>query len=188
MQVSRVRAVVEIGLTIALSAVLGLLTIVRMPQGGSYSLEMLPIFVLALMRGPAIGVTAGALYGVVDYVLEPFYVHPVQVLLDYPVAFGLLGLAGLFAARWHTLMAEGRTGAGLARAVVPGVALGALGRYLAHVLSGLVFFASYAPENQSALVYSAVYNVFVLASAVVCSIVLVSVLPPLEGLLVSRRR
>lgn len=187
MPASRVRTIVEIGLTIALSAVLGLITLAQLPQGGSYSLVMLPLFVLALLRGPAVGLTAGALYGIVDYMIEPFYVHPVQVMLDYPIAYAAVGLAGIFAARWHSLMREGRTGAALATAALPGVALGALARYAAHVISGLVFFASYAPESQSALVYSALYNSFVLASAAVSAVVLVSLLPPLEGLIARTR-
>lgn len=188
MPASRVRTIVEIGLTIALSAVLGLIAVVQLPQGGSYSLVMLPIFVLALLRGPAIGISAGALYGIVDYMLKPYYFHPLQVVLDYPIAFAAVGLAGLFAARWHAMMAEHRTGAAISTALLPGVALGALGRYAAHVLSGLVFFASYAPENQSPLVYSALYNSFVLVSAVVSAIVLISILPPLENLVGARRR
>lgn len=188
MPASRVRTMVEIGLTIALSAVLGLLTLGELPQGGSYSLVMLPLFVLALLRGPGVGIAAGALYGLVDYMLKPFYFHPLQVLLDYPIAFAAVGLAGLFAARWHELMSEGRTGAALWQAALPGLAVGTLGRYAAHVLSGLVFFASYAPQNQSALVYSALYNSFVLASAVVSAIVLVSILPPLERLVAGAPR
>lgn len=186
MHVSRVRTIVEIGLTIALSAVLGLFVIARLPQGGSFSLEMLPIFVLALLRGPRAGVIAGSLYGVVDYVLEPFYVHPVQVLLDYPIAFGAVGLAGIFALRWQRLASEGRTGAAVWTAILPGVALGAAARYVAHVVSGLVFFASYAPQNQSALVYSAAYNSFVLVSALLCAAVAMSVLPPLLSFARSR--
>lgn len=189
MSVSRIRTAVEIGLTIALSAVLSLIAIWEMPQGGSVSFVMLPLFVLALLRGPVIGLVAGGLYGVVDFMLKPFFFHPVQVALDYPIAYAACGLAGLFAARW---MAEARTG-NIARAlwtgVVPGIALGALGRYVAHVVSGLVFFSSYAVEaGQAPLVYSAAYNSFVLVSAVGCAVLAFPVLPPLQRLYGSQSR
>lgn len=185
MKASRVRLAAEIGLTIALSAVLGLLVVWQMPQGGSISLVMLPLFVLALLRGPAVGMAAGALYGVVDFMIKPYFFHPVQVVLDYPVAFAACGLAGLFAATWDRLAGEGRYGAAFAAATVPGIALGALGRYAAHVVSGLVFFASYAQEaGQAPLVYSAAYNSFVLVSGVVSLLIASAVLPPLHRTLV----
>lgn len=181
MKPSRVRIAAEVGLTIALSAVLGVLTVWQMPQGGSVSLVMLPIFVLALVRGPAAGLTAGVLYGVVDFMLKPYFFHPVQVLLDYPLAFAACGLAGVFAAAWRARCAEGRLGAAVWQAAVPGIALGALGRYAAHVVSGLVFFASYAEEaGQAPLVYSAAYNSFVLVSAALCIPLAVAVLVALQ--------
>lgn len=187
MKPSRTRIAAEIGLTIALSAVLGLLTIWQMPQGGSVSLVMLPLFVLALLRGPAVGLSAGALYGVVDFMIKPYLFHPAQALLDYPVAFAAVGFAGVFASAWASLAAEGRYGAAFVRATVPAIALGALGRYVAHVLSGLVFFASYAEEaGQAPLVYSAAYNSFVFVSALLCAIIAAAVLPALHLTLARR--
>ena len=73
------------------------------------------------------------------------------------------------------------------RGAVPGIALGALGRYAAHVVSGLVFFASYAEEaGQAPLIYSAIYNSFVLLSAVLCAIIAAAVLPALHRTLARR--
>lgn len=181
MKVSRVRIAAEVGLTVALSAVLGMLTVWQMPQGGSVSFVMLPLFVLALLRGPRVGLAAGALYGMVDFMLKPYVFHPVQVLLDYPVAFAACGLAGFMAVRLRTLSRDRRWGAALWTAIVPGVALGAVGRYLAHVVSGLVFFSSYAVEaGQAPLVYSLVYNAFVLVSAGASAVVASAVLPALR--------
>jgi thiamine transporter len=144
---------------------------------------MLPLFVLALLRGSAVGLITGALYGVVDFLIKPFFFHPVQVVLDYPLAFAACGLAGLFAARWARLSAEGQTARALWSSVLPAITFGALARYVCHVLSGLVFFSSYAVEaGQAPLVYSAVYNSFVMVSAVGCAIVAFGVLPPLQRL------
>lgn len=181
MQVSRVRLMVEIALTVALSAVLGLVSLWEMPQGGSVSLVMLPLFVLALLRGPGVGLAAGALYGIVDLIIKPYVFQPVQVVLDYPLAFAACGLAGIFAARFAKLLTEGRITAALSTAALPGIAVGALGRYVAHVVSGLVFFSSYAVEaGQAPLVYSLAYNSFVLVSAVAAAVIAVPLLPTLQ--------
>lgn len=163
----RTRLVVEGGLVIALSVVLSLITIWQMPQGGSVSLAMLPVLVYAFRRGLGPGLAAGALYGVTDALLKPFVVHPVQFVLDYPVAFGALGLAGLFSALWARNARAGRVGHGTVVALVPGVLLAALGRYAAHVLSGVVYFGEYAGDRP-VLAYSLAYNSFVLVSAAAC--------------------
>jgi thiamine transporter len=188
MNPSRVRIAAEIGLTIALAAVLQLIAVWQLPQGGSYSLTMAPLFVIALLRGPSAGLTAGALYGVIDFLIKPYPpLHPAQWILDYPLAYALVGLAGYASLRWQRQSAEGRGASAFWTAIVPGVALGALGRYLSHVASGLVFFSSYAIEaGQAPLFYSLAYNSFVLVSAAACAAVLAAVMPQLHRL-VSRQ-
>ncbi len=175
---TRTRLIVEIALTIALSVVLGLLKIWEMPYGGSISLEMLPILVLALRRGWRIGVAAGALYGVVALMFGGIVVHPVQFLLDYPVPFALAGLAGLMTPLVRRGAREGRTGW---QWVVAGVALGASLRFLSHWVSGLVFFGQYAAPGQPAWLYSLLYNGFYLVpAALICAVAAVLLLPVLE--------
>ncbi len=132
-----------------------------LPQGGSINLGMVPIFWLALRRGPKIGIFAGAVLGVVDLAIEPFVVHPIQFLLDYPLAFACLGLAGLF----RRFSSAGP---------VIGVAVGGTGRFLCHFTSGLVYFANYAPEGMSPIVYSIVYNgTYMIPSIIICAVTIV---------------
>ena len=140
-----IRTIAEIGIMVALAAVLSLLPIFTMPNGGKVSLSMVPILFLAFYRGPTVGILAGVVFGFVDYPLEPFFVHPAQVLLDYPLAFGLVGVAGFFGKDSFIKVAAGTITGGLAR-------------FAAHLLSGVIFFASYAPEGQSVWLYSAIYN------------------------------
>ena len=91
-----VQALAEIGVAIALAAVLGQVRLFVMPQGGSVSLEMLPIIFIAVRRGVVPGLVAGVLYGLLQLVLPgAFIYHPAQVALDYPLAFGALAVAGL---------------------------------------------------------------------------------------------
>ena len=127
----------------ALAVVLNLLKPVQLPFGGSVSLVMLPIFVIALRRGLIVGVLTGALYGVADAQLDPYVVHPIQYLLDYPVAYALVGLAGLGRTLWVKAIGQSRMQKAIWTVVLPSITVGALGRYAAHVVSGFIFFGEY---------------------------------------------
>jgi thiamine transporter len=132
-----------------------------LPQGGSINLGMVPIFWLALRRGPKIGIFAGAVLGVVDLAIEPFVVHPIQFVLDYPLAFACLGLAGFF-------RKFSRVGPAI------GVAVGGAGRFLCHFTSGVVYFPNYAPAGMSPIVYSIVYNgTYMVPSIIICAATIV---------------
>lgn len=156
---------VEIAIAIALVAVLSNIRVYKLPQGGSITAgSLVPIFYIALRWGGRAGILAGVLAGVVNYILEPFFVHPAQVLLDYPIAFGALGVAGF-----------------LPRNPVLGIVLGGAGRFLAHFVSGIIFFASYAPQGTSPVVYSAVYNgSYMLPETVISIVVTLLVLRAME--------
>lgn len=186
----RVRVVVEIGLSVALASVLAMIRVWQMPQGGTISLSMLPIIVLALLRGTGPGVAAGVIFGIVDFFIpgEGFIVSPIQYLLDYPIAFGVLGLAGIFAPAW--LAAERRRAwtDGIFTAVLPGTALAVFARYGVHVLSGIIYFGANAPEGQPVWLYSALYNSFALVAGVVTFVVAAIVMPALSRALGPRDR
>jgi len=145
---------------VALSTVLYFTRIFTFPEGGSVTFgSMTPLLLLSLRRGARIGVTAGIVYGLVILYLEPFIYNPVQVLLDYPIAFGALGMAGL-----------------LRNKPIAGSGLGIFGRFVAHFLSGVVFFASFAPQGESPVLYSAVYNASYLVPEFFISSVIIYVL------------
>lgn len=182
MQSQRTRIIVEIALTVALSSVLSLLA-VRLPiniAGGTISFAMLPIMVLALRRGPVAGVIAGALFGFVDLAVEPYIVTPVQVVLDYPLAFAAVGLTGIGAPFVRRIM---HTKPLIASDVaIPFMIAGAAARLASHYVSGIVFFRQNALDlGKSPLVYSLTYNLsYLLPSAVICIVAAVIVLPVLE--------
>lgn len=159
MQNVKVQTLVEVSLAAAVALVLSLLPVWRMPQGGSVSLAMIPIFVIALRRGTKAGFVAGGLLGVLKLLFGAFMLHPVQVILDYPLPFALLGLAGLFPAKPFL-----------------GIILGSCGRFVSHVLAGVVFFAAYAPEGVSPLVYSLTYNASYLVFEVILALVVIRLL------------
>jgi thiamine transporter len=181
MRSQRVLTLVEIALTIALSAVLSLVA-ARLPiniAGGTISFAMLPILVLSLRRGLLAGVIAGVGFGVIDYFIEPFFVAYAQVALDYGVAFAAVGLAGLGSGAYRHAVQASRNGFLVA---VPYVVLGGLGRFVAAWLSGVIFFGSNAPAGQPVWIYSIVYNLsYIVPSIVLCIIGASLVLPALEA-------
>lgn len=148
----------EIIIFVAMAGALALIShsFFSLPEGGSINLGMLPIFWLALRRGPKIGIFAGAVLGVVDLTIEPFVVHPIQFILDYPLAFACLGLAGFFR-KFSTV------------GPVLGVVAGGSVRFLCHFTSGVIYFPMYAPAGMNVILYSAIYNgTYMIPSIIIC--------------------
>ncbi len=140
--ISKTQILAEIAIFTALGTVLSIIAVIHLPNGGSITLgSMVPMLWLAMRRGPKVGIFAGVVYGFVQLAILPQVFYPTQVLLDYPLAFGCLGLAGLFKKR-----------------PIIGVTFAVMGRFFMHVISGAIFFAEFAPAGMSPWVYSIIYN------------------------------
>jgi thiamine transporter len=136
------RTLAEIPIIVALSLVLNFIKVFQMPQGGSITLgSMVPVLLISLRRGPKVGVFTGVVFGFAQMFLDGWFYSPVGMFLDYPLAFGALGLAGIF--KGTPLL---------------GVVVSLTTRFLSHFLSGVIFFYMYAPPGMDPMVYSAVYN------------------------------
>ena len=98
------------------------------------------------------GLFAGVIYGILQFIQSPQVYQPMQVLLDYPIAFGAIGLAGLFA-NSSTIKSP------LLKFVL-GATLAVTLRYIAHFLSGYYVFSSWAWPGYGAFAYSAIYNLY----------------------------
>lgn len=148
------KALAYAGVCVAMSFALSYIKLWEMPQGGSITLmSLLPVMIYAYMFGTKKGVFAGFVYGVLQAVQDPWLIHPAQFLLDYPIAFSAVGLAGLFG----NLKAFKK---------MPQVSftLGAIAasafRFISHVLSGVFAFEAYA-KGKNVWIYSMGYNSFV---------------------------
>jgi thiamine transporter len=151
----------QVGLALALSLALDMFKIFRMPQGGSITLgSMVPILLISFFYGPELGLLTGFLYGIIDLLLDPYILHPIQVLFDYPLPFMALGLAGYF---------KNKKLLGTTAAIFV--------RFLFHFVSGFVFFAEYAQWGLSPVVYSLVYNGSFLAVEGAVCLIIIAVLP-----------
>ena len=164
-----VKMLVEGGLCIALAFVLGYIKLFSMPQGGSVTAgEMIPIIIFALRHGSLPGIIVGALYGLVQMLFGGSIFHPIQAILDYPVAFGVLGLAGIFLAEFEKNKSI--------KPVLAGASLGIVLRMIAHTLTGAIFFASYAPEGQNPWIYSIIYNASYLVVEFIITVIIIYLL------------
>ncbi|MFL0197142.1 energy-coupled thiamine transporter ThiT [Clostridium sp. WILCCON 0269] len=153
--------ITQIGIALALAAILQIFKIYHLPQGGSITLgSMIPILLMALLYGPEVGFITGFLYGIITLILDPYILHPVQVIFDYPLPFMALGIAGYFRDR-----------------KIIGTLLALLGRFICHFISGVIFFGSFAPKGMSPAVYSLMVNgIFMSIEGAIC-IAIMSVLP-----------
>ena len=169
------RALVEGALMVAAAEALGYLKLWHMPEGGSVSLMMLPIVLYALRWGTRSGLLAGCALGVIDFLLGGGIVIGWQSILgDYVIACTLIGLAGV---------GRGRGTAG----VIYGSILGCLGRYAAVWVTGATLWGEYMYDiyglpMTNEWVYSALYNLPVLVSGALTTLVAVALIKPMERL------
>ena len=152
----------RIGIALALACVLQILRIYQFPMGGSVTLGgMVPLLLIAFTYGPEVGFLTGFLYGLLNLFMDPYFVHPVQILFDYPLPSLAIGLAGYFKNRR-----------------LLGTSVAFIAKFICHFISGVVFFGSYGAEfGMGPALYSlAVNGPMVAADAIIC-LVIIAVLP-----------
>lgn len=159
---NKTKVLVVSAMLIALAMVTSMLKVASLPFGGSVTLfSMLFICLIGYFYGARVGVLAGVAYGILQFVIEPYVFVPVQVLLDYPLAFGALGLSGIFAKSKHGL--------------IKGYILGVFGRYIFHAVSGYVFFKEYVPEGMNDILYTISYNLTYILPELILTVILICI-------------
>jgi len=154
-----VKALAYSGLAIALATILSNFTLFQLPQGGSVTpFSMMFIVLIGYWFGPFEGILAGVTYGLLQLALGGYVVHPAQLLLDYPLAFGALGFSGFFKKGSYSL--------------IYGYIAGVMGRFVCSFLSGWIFFGSYAWEGFDPITYSILYNLSYIGIEMVLTILL----------------
>ena len=147
-------------MAMALAYVTSMIKLLHMPMGGSISLfSMLFITLIGYWYGLKTGLTAAIAYGLLQMVIDPYIISVPQLLCDYVLAFGALGLSGIF----HN--AKG--------GLIKGYIVGVIGRFVFAFLSGFIFFGDYAPEGMNPAIYSFLYNgAYIFAEAALTIVVL----------------
>ncbi len=169
------RALVEGALMVAAAEALGYIKLWHMPEGGSVSLMMLPIVLYALRWGTRNGLLAGCALGIIDFMLGGGIAIGWQSILgDYVIACTLIGLAGV----GHKKGVPG---------VILGSIVGCLGRYAAVWVTGATLWGEYMYDiyglpMTNEWVYSALYNLPVLVSGVLTTVIAVLLWKPMQRL------
>ena len=161
---------------IVFSALSGILYTMRpfsLPYGGTVTLgSMIPVMWLSMRRGIRVGVISGLIFGVLALIIDMLLVgaaniivSSVQVFLEYPLAFGVLGLTGIFR----------RKSIGF---VVVGAGIGVFLRFLLHYLVGVYIWVSVYefPAEWGLYLWPAVYNGSFLIVEFIISAILLAVL------------
>lgn len=159
------RQLVFSAVAMALATVTSMLKVFELPMGGSVTLlSMLFIVLIGYWYGPKAGLMTGFAYGLLQFVLDPVFYTVPQMIVDYPLAFGALGVSGFFFQKKHGLQI--------------GYVAGIIARFIFAWLSGVLFFASYAEgSGMSAPVYSMAYNGSYIFTEGIITLILIS-LPP----------
>lgn len=158
------RSLAYAGICVAMSFALSYIKLWDMPSGGSVTLvSLLPLAIYAYIFGAKKGVFVGFVYGVLQAVQDPWIIHPAQFLLDYPIAFSAVGLAGLFRKVSKTEKLP------WLKFILGGLITGTL-RFICHVFSGVFAFSANA-GTQNVWLFSLGYNAYVFVDiALVCAV------------------
>lgn len=164
------KQIVFSAMAIALATVISVaIKLPSLPNGGSVTLfSMLIICLIGYWYGPKVSLIAAFAYGVLQFIVGPYVVHPLQVILDYPLAFGALGLSGFFRDSKHGL--------------IKGYLAGSMSRLLMHCISGVIFYTTYVGDltgNIAAIWAGILYNMSYIIPEVILTMVLLA-LPPVR--------
>ncbi len=164
------KQIVFSAMAIALATVISVaIKLPSLPNGGSVTLfSMLVICLIGYWYGPKVSLIAAIAYGILQFITGPYVVHPLQVVLDYPLAFGALGLSGFFSNSKNGL--------------IKGFLAGSMGRLVVHCISGIIFYTTYVGDvigNIAAIWAGILYNMSYIIPEVILTLVLLA-LPPVR--------
>ena len=164
------KQIVFSAMAIALATVISVvIKLPSLPNGGSVTLfSMLIICLIGYWYGPKVSIIAALAYGILQFITGPYVVHPLQVALDYPLAFGALGFSGFFMNSKNGL--------------IKGFIAGSMGRLFMHCISGIIFYTTYVGDltsNVTAIWAGILYNMSYIMPEVFLTLLLLA-LPPVR--------
>ncbi|WP_342716095.1 energy-coupled thiamine transporter ThiT [Bacillus paramycoides] len=179
MRNTNLQAMIESAILAAFALVIDILPLsIKLPTGGSISFAMIPIFIIAYRWGFKMAFLGGLIWGLLQIVVgDAIIVTPIQVLIEYFVAFAFIGFAGLFYRPIQkALLAsnENNEGKKVLGYIILATFIGSFARYFCHFIAGIIFWGQYAPKGQSAVLYSLIVNgSTMLGSFILCTVLLI---------------
>ena len=158
---------------LALAYITSYIKLFKLPFGGSVTLfSMLFIVLIGYWYGAKVGILTGLVYGIFQFLQEPYVLSFFQVCCDYILAFGAMGVAGFFSKSKKYGLQKAYLAAIIARGVF-------------HSLGGYLYWMDYMPENfpQSlAALYPIIYNYSYILLEGVLTLVVISIPAVAQGL------
>ncbi|WP_242241144.1 energy-coupled thiamine transporter ThiT [Bacillus cereus group sp. BfR-BA-01309] len=197
MRNTNLQAMIESAILAAFALVIDILPIsIKIPTGGSISFAMIPIFIIAYRWGFKMAFLGGLIWGLLQIVVgDAIIVTPIQVLIEYFVAFAFIGFAGLFyrpiqkailtsnensleqsslSSRKDKPSQKKNEGKKVIGYIILATFVGSFARYFCHFIAGIIFWGQYAPKGQSAVLYSLIVNGSVMiGSYILCTVLLI---------------
>ena len=165
------RMLCEGAIMVALAQILSYLKLLELPNGGSLTPAMFPIFFFAVRWGLGAGLGAGFVFGVLQFMFDGGFALGWQSIIgDYLAAFTVLGLAGLFK--------------GKRRGIFAGTVVGCVARFLVHYVVGATIWAETMPESFLSMTmtnpwfYSLLYNGVYMLPNMILALVIAGLLFP----------
>ncbi len=157
------KALTTTSILISLGTITSFIKLFPMAFGGSVTaFSMFFIVLIGYLYGLKVGIVGGFVFGIIQFIINPWFLSPVQVAIDYLFAFSALGIGSIFR----------NTGKySLHTTYFTGV----FGRFFFAVLSGYFFYSSNTPLGQSALFYSIVYNGTYLFTEAFLTLIIISI-------------
>ena len=155
--ITKTRKLVECAILIAIASVLSMIKLIDLPYGGSVTIaSMLPIIIIAYKYGMGWGLSSGLIFAVIQQLMglknlsygTSWQAVVAIILLDYIIAFTVAGLGGVFRKKIKNQNT----------ALVMGIILVSVLRYICHVISGATVWAGLSIPTNAALIYSLGYN------------------------------
>lgn len=158
-----VKQLVFAAMCVTLAMLTSMVKFFNLPMGGSVTLfSMFFITFVGYLYGLRAGLTAALAYGLLQLIAGPYIISIPQLVCDYILAFGALGLSGLFHNKKHGM--------------IKGYLLGIFGRLVFAVLSGVIFFGQYAADyGMAPFTYSLAYNGIYIGAEGILTIILISI-------------
>ena len=166
-----VYVIAECGIFIAMSVALSFLKIEVGALGGSIDFVMVPLFIICYRHGLKYGIASGMVYGILDCIIGGGIGYGLpSILLDYVLAFGACGVAGIFKNKFKFIELS--------------VFIGCSARFIIHFISGITIYKILVPTTVKAVgmtfsnpvIYSVVYNMVYMLPNTVIAIVVMSLL------------
>ncbi|MBO4733072.1 MAG: energy-coupled thiamine transporter ThiT [Clostridia bacterium] len=169
-------SICECAVLIALSVALSFFKIPLGAFGGSIDFVMIPLFIICYRQGAGYGIGSGLVFGLIKCIIGGGIGWGLpSILLDYVLAYGACGVAGIFKGK---------------KALLPLAAfIGCAARFIIHFISGVTIYAIATAETvggittSNAWLYSLIYNgIYMLPNTVIAVAVMTLLIPVIDKL------